>query len=156
MALLGHTGFTLGIGRRVLDELVDHVRAGKGRPGTLAESEAFREDYALAEGRLRAARAFVFETWRDVTSTLQNALPTQEQFTLMRIGLIHLNNVVAENAIFAHRSAGSIALRTGHMQRCLRDIFTATQHKIVSHMFTRDCGEAFIGTEKIWTNRGLV
>jgi len=156
MAVLGHTGFALGIGRRVLDELVEYVRGSKGRPGTLAESESFQEDFALAEARLRAARAFVFETWRDATSSLRNAPPTQQHFTHMRIALIHLTNVVAENAVFAHRSAGSIALRAGDMQRCLRDIFTATQHKIVSPMFTRDCGRAFIGTEKTWTNRGLV
>jgi alkylation response protein AidB-like acyl-CoA dehydrogenase len=156
MAVLGHTGFTLGIGRRILDELVEYVRSGKGRPGTLAVSEGFQEDYALAEGRLRAARAFIFETWRDVTVGLRNGGPTQRQFTLMRLGLIHLNNAVAENAVFAHRSAGSIALRSGDLQRCLRDVFTATQHKIVSPMFTRDCGQEFIGSEKKWTNRGLV
>jgi indole-3-acetate monooxygenase len=156
MAVLGHTGFTLGIGRRVLDELAEYVRAGKGRPGTLADSESFQEDYALAEARYRAARAFVFETWCDVTVGLQNGVPTQRQFTLMRAGLIHLNNAVAENALFAYRSAGSIGLRAGNLQRCLRDVFTASQHKIVSRMFTRDCGQEFIGTDKKWSNRGLI
>ena len=156
MAVLGHTGFTLGIGRRTLDELAEFVRAGKGRPGTLAESESFQEDFALAEGRLRAARAFVFETWHDVSVCLPNGGPTQRQLTLIRLGLIHANNAVAENAVFAHRSAGSIALRSGNLQRCLRDVFTATQHKIVSRMFTRDCGRELIGSDKTWTIRGLV
>ena len=132
------------------------MNAGRGRPGAIGDSDGFQEDYAIAEARLRAARAFVFETWRDVSLSLAKGVPSRRQFTLMRLGLLHLTDAVVENAAFAHRSAGGVALRAGNLQRCLRDVFTATQHIVVSRMYTRDCGQELLGTEKRWTIRGLV
>src|SRR6188768_1242847 len=42
-ALLGHTGFAIGVGRRLLDELLKLVQSGKGRPGQIAGDGAFLE-----------------------------------------------------------------------------------------------------------------
>ncbi len=48
-AVLCHSGWACGIGRRLLDELSKKVRSGIGRSGTLANSDAFHEQYARAE-----------------------------------------------------------------------------------------------------------
>ena len=58
-ALLGHTGFAIGVGRRLLDELAKLAQAGKGRPGQLASDGAFLEEYGRMEARLRLVHAGV-------------------------------------------------------------------------------------------------
>ena len=61
-----HSGWALGIARRLMDELAKMVQAKAGRPGALAENQSFQEGFARAEGIRRAARALIFETWTDV------------------------------------------------------------------------------------------
>ena len=156
MSVLGHSAFTLGVGRRVLDELTRYARAGRGRPGAIGDSESFQEDFAMAEARLLASRAFIYDIWQDVSASLGEGPPRQRQFTLMRMGLLNVTDVVVGVATFAHRSAGGAALRAGALQRCLRDVFTATQHRIVTRPYARDCGQELLGTDKRWTIRGLM
>jgi indole-3-acetate monooxygenase len=161
MSPLGHTGFTLGLGRRILDELRALVHAPDGRPSPLAEfggADSLQEDFAAAEGKLRAARAFCYEVWGDVSATLDRGAPmSQRQFTLMRLSLAHVTTAVMEIATFAHRAGGGVAIRPGILQRCFRDMFTATQHRIVSPMMLRECGRELLGLagDKTWTSRGL-
>ena len=62
-----HSGWALGIARRLIDELAKMVQAKAGRPGALADNQSFQEGFARAEGIRRAARALIFETWTDVT-----------------------------------------------------------------------------------------
>src|SRR5690554_4320504 len=45
-AAMCHSGWACGIGRRLLDELMATVASKRGRPGSLAESESFHEQYA--------------------------------------------------------------------------------------------------------------
>jgi alkylation response protein AidB-like acyl-CoA dehydrogenase len=62
ISTMGHTGFALGIGRRVLDELRQLATAESGRPQTLPQrggGESFLEQFGLAEAKVRAARTFV-------------------------------------------------------------------------------------------------
>lgn len=56
-AVLCHSAWACGVGRRLLDELVTKVRSGLGRSGAVANSEAFHEQYAKAEAKYRAARS---------------------------------------------------------------------------------------------------
>jgi indole-3-acetate monooxygenase len=162
MSPLGHTGFTLGLGRRILDELYSLVHAPSGRPSPLGEvggSDSFQQDFGAAEAKLRAARAFCFETWRDVAATLaRDEKVGQRQFTLMRLSLNHVTTAVAEIATFAHRAGGGVALRSGTLQRCFRDMFAATQHRIVSANTLRLCGRELLGLakDKVWATGGLV
>src|SRR5215510_7892676 len=65
-AVICHSAWACGIGRRLLDELAAKVRSGVGRSGTHASSDAFHEQYAKAEAAYRAARALVYESWASV------------------------------------------------------------------------------------------
>lgn len=162
MSPLGHSGVALGIGRCVLDELRALANAPAGRPSALAErggGESFQEQYAAAEAKLRAGRAFCFEAWRDVEETLDRGDPiSMRQFTLMRLSLNHVTTAVAEICMFAHKTGGGVALRNGVLQRSFRDMFSATQHRIVSGYMLKECGRELLGTaaDKMWTSRGLV
>src|SRR6185436_2941200 len=87
---LAHSGWACGIGRRVLDELIATVAEKAGRPGTLAESQSFHEQFANVEAVYRSARAFVFDVWGDATATIQGGDKlSMRQHTLIRLALAH-------------------------------------------------------------------
>ncbi len=162
MTQIGHTGFTLGIARRALDELAAFVRSRpslRGHLPDIADSELFHEQYGAQEGKVRAARALVYESWRDVEASLAKGEPmSKRQVTLIRLALNHVTNVAAEACTFTYRTAGGVALRTSVIQRCFRDMHAGTQHFLVGPVILRECGKELAGLaeEKEWALMGLV
>jgi alkylation response protein AidB-like acyl-CoA dehydrogenase len=145
-AAMCHTGWACGIGRRLLDELAANVRARGGRAGTQSTSESFLEGYAAAEGTYRAARAFVYETWRDVRATLERGEPLSiRQHTLIRLGIPQMNWAAHEVAAFVYKSAGTTGLRAGTIQRLFRDMNAGTQHVVASPPVYRAIGRELAG-----------
>ena len=71
LAAIGHSGWAIGASRRMLDEIAKFARTKTGRAGLLGESDKFWFDYGRAEARVRAARAFLFEVWRDVEASIE-------------------------------------------------------------------------------------
>jgi alkylation response protein AidB-like acyl-CoA dehydrogenase len=132
-AIMCHSGWACGIGRRVLDEIAAGAKSKIGRSGTLAQSESFHQQYAKAEGTYRAARALVYEAWNDVKATLDRGdrLSTR-QHTLIRLAMAHVTWSAHEAALFAYKSAGTVALRAGTLQRLFRDMHAGTQHIVAS------------------------
>ena len=128
-AIMCHSAWACGIGRRVLDELARNVRGKMGRAGTLATSEAFQQQYARAEGTYRAARALVYESWGDARSTLERGERlSARQHTMIRLAMAHATWSAHEVAMFAYAAAGTIALRAGTLQRLFRDMHAGIQH----------------------------
>ena len=75
----GHRPLRLG-DRRVAphaDEIAGFARAKTGRAGLLGESDKFWFDFGRAEARVRAARAFLFEVWRDVEASSRRAIASR-------------------------------------------------------------------------------
>jgi alkylation response protein AidB-like acyl-CoA dehydrogenase len=145
-AAMCHTGWACGIGRRLLDELAANVRARGGRAGTQSTSESFLEGYAVAEGTYRAARAFVYESWRDVRATLERREPLSvRQNTLIRLGIAHVTWAAHEVAAFVYKSAGTTGLRAGTIQRLFRDMNAGTQHVVASPPVFRAIGRELAG-----------
>jgi alkylation response protein AidB-like acyl-CoA dehydrogenase len=145
-ALICHSGWACGIGRRLLAELAKKVRAGIGRSGTLATSDAFHEQYARAEGKYRAARALVSETWHDVKDTLDKGNPLSvRQHTTMRVALAHVTWTCHDVAEFAYTTAGTVALRAGALQRLFRDMHAGTQHITSAPPVIRAAGRELAG-----------
>jgi alkylation response protein AidB-like acyl-CoA dehydrogenase len=132
-AIMCHSGWACGIGRRVLDEIAAGAKSKLGRQGTLAQSESFHQQYAKAEGTYRAARALVYEAWNDVKATIERGdrLSTR-QHTLIRLAMAHVTWSAHEAAAFAYKSAGTVALRAGTLQRLFRDMHAGTQHIVAS------------------------
>jgi alkylation response protein AidB-like acyl-CoA dehydrogenase len=128
-AAICHSGWACGIGRRILDELAGVVQQKAGRPGTLASSTSFQEQYAKAEATYRSARALVYETWGDIHETLARGdRLSVRQHTLMRLALAHATWSSHEVAMFAYTASGTLALRSGTMQHLFRDMHAGTQH----------------------------
>jgi alkylation response protein AidB-like acyl-CoA dehydrogenase len=158
-ALIGHAAWACGIGRRLLDELAGIVRSKAGRAGALGDSEAFQEDYANAEGKYRAARAFVYETWSDIAETLRREERlSMRQHTLFRLAVTNATWSAQEVAAFVYKTAGTVALRSGVLQRLFRDMHAGTQHITSAPGVIRCTGRELAGlaSGKTWRFLDLV
>ena len=158
-AAIAHSGWAAGIGRRLLDEIAKKVHSGVGRSGTMAESEAFHEQYAKAEATYRSARALVHETWAGVGETLGAGRPlTMRQQTLMRLAMANITWSCHEVSEFVYKTAGTVALRAGAIQRLFRDMHAGTQHITSAPVVFRGTGRELAGlaTGKKWVFLDLV
>ncbi|HTM02650.1 MAG TPA: acyl-CoA dehydrogenase family protein [Vicinamibacterales bacterium] len=146
LAIIAHSGWACGIGRRLLDELAKKVHGGVGRSGALAESDTFHEEYAKVEAAYRAARALVFESWASVQDSLDRGEPlTVRQQTLTRLGMAHITWTGKTVADFVYKAAGTVALRSGVMQRLFRDMHAGTQHITSAPPTFRNAGRELAG-----------
>jgi alkylation response protein AidB-like acyl-CoA dehydrogenase len=141
-----HTGWAMGVGRRLLDELRQMTLAKKGRAGTAAESDHFQIQFAEAEAKFRAARAFALETWRDVEATFNAGQPvTVRQDTLIRLAMGHITKTLFEIASFVYLAGGTTALRRGPIERMIRDVHAGSQHITSAPNSWRNCGRELAG-----------
>ena len=128
-AIMCHSGWACGIGRRMLDELTAIVRSKVGRAGSVGDSDAFQEGYANAEATYRSARAFIHESWYEVTNVLARGDKlTVRQHSLIRLALSNATWATQEVSAFVYKTAGTVALRAGTLQRLFRDMNAGTQH----------------------------
>ncbi|MFI7642825.1 acyl-CoA dehydrogenase family protein [Nonomuraea sp. NPDC049400] len=145
-ALICHSAWALGVGRRLLDELIGYVAARTGRTGQIAGSDAFHADFARAEAKFRAAKALVHETWDDVERALDSGRHLDvRQDTMVRLALNHITWTVAEVARFVYASGGTTAVRDGLIQRLFRDVNTGTAHITSSPQALQECGRELAG-----------
>jgi alkylation response protein AidB-like acyl-CoA dehydrogenase len=141
-----HSGWALGVGRRLLDELGALVHDGAGRAGARAASDAFQQDYAKAEATLRAARALVFEAWGDAWDTLgAGGRMSVREHTLVRLALTNATKALAEVSDFVYLAGGTTALRRGTIQRLVRDVHAGTQHVTSAPAVWANCGLELVG-----------
>lgn len=162
MTTLGHTGFIIGAGRRMLDELSAFIAAKPpGRGGSLppiSATQGFHEAFGRAEARYRASRSFVFDAWDDLQKSLDHGdAPSTRQISLIRLALNHATSEVADVCAWAYKTAGGYALRDSALQRCFRDVYAGTQHFLVSPTVLQECGRELAGLAKgeAWTLLGL-
>ena len=124
-----HSGWAVGVGRRLLDELGALIASKVGRPGSLSASDSFQEKYAVLEASYRAARALVYETWTDATRTITAGSPlTVRQHTMIRLALGHITHALADLANGVYLLSGTTGLRRGTIERLVRDVHAGTQH----------------------------
>jgi alkylation response protein AidB-like acyl-CoA dehydrogenase len=124
-----HSGWAVGVGRRLLDELGAMIVGKAGRAGALSASDSFQEKYAKLEASYRAARALVYETWTEVGRTMAAGSPLSvRQHTLIRLALGHITFALAEVANGVYLLSGTTGLRRGAIERLVRDVHAGTQH----------------------------
>ena len=142
-----HSGWALGVGRRLLDELASLAQEKTGRPGALVDSDSFLEQFGKAEASFRAARAFVRESWADMSETCvdKGAHGSVRQHTLVRLALTNVTQVLHEVSNFVYLNAGTTALRRGTIQRLFRDVHAGTQHVTSSPAVVQACGRELAG-----------
>lgn len=159
LAAIGHTGWAMGAGRRMLDEIAAFANQKTGRAGMLGESDKFWYDYGRAETRMRAARALVMEVWGDIEATVEKGIPVStRQITMVHMAKSEIHEA-AENAVnFAYRAAGGASLRAGTMQRCFRDVMVAVNHFTIAPNIVGAAGRELSGlwSDRVWQFYDLV
>jgi indole-3-acetate monooxygenase len=159
---IAHGAFAIGVGRHVLKELAVFASSSDALPGPLKDSpsrESFQEKYGAAEGKLRAGRAFMYEIYHEAENTILRGNPiSTRQLSLMRLSLNTVTVAAAEACTFAYHIVGGAGLRDSVIQRCVRDMMAASQHRIVSDFMLRECAREILGWAKgkMWTSYGLI
>lgn len=145
-ACICHSGWALGVARRLLDEVAALAREGATRAGQRRENPGFHAEYAEIEGRFRAAEALLFQTWSDVEATLAADEPlSQRQETLTRLALHHLTATGVEVAGFALRATATHAIRDSVVSRYIRDMMTGSTHVTSSQPVLEAAGRELLG-----------
>ncbi|WP_199856751.1 acyl-CoA dehydrogenase family protein [Nocardia suismassiliense] len=148
MSAIVHTGWALGVGRRLLDELKLYAAQKSGTFHAAVDTAQFHADYATAEARLRAARAWVLQAWQDNEETLAAGdLLSTEQETLIRLVLNHTTWTAYDIGQTVHRWAATTAIRRGPIERFLRDLNTGTQHITSGPIVLQNCGKWLSGAQ---------
>lgn len=130
---LGVIGFPLGIARRSIDEFVAlaaRKTRGAGARWAVADDSHVQAELGRAEGELAAARAFVdaavASLWDGVRTTGE---PTLEARLGVSLATQHAMRAAVTVTDIVFRHAGAGAIFTGApLQRCFRDVHTASQH----------------------------
>ena len=149
LAVICHSGWACGIGRRLLDELSQLVEARGGPESPQGASASFHEQYAQAEAKYRSARAFVYESWNDVKDTLDaGGQLSVRQHTLIRLAMANVTWSAHEVALFAYQAAGTAGLRSGTIQHLFRDMHAGTQHVTSSPPVLQAAGRELAGLAK--------
>jgi indole-3-acetate monooxygenase len=133
---IGVAAVALGLARRSIDELVAlaGVKTPQGSSRPLSERGATQSDVAVAEARLRAARALV----DDVVGTAWDACrhgdpPDDEHRRSIRLAATHATQTAATVVDRMYTTGGGAAIfEDNALQRVFRDVHVATQHAIAA------------------------
>lgn len=151
LAAIGHSGWAIGAGRRAMDEIAAYARAKNSRPNLTTDSDKFWFDFGRAEARVRSARAFLFEVWRDVEATVEaGKRVSTRQISLIHLAKSEVHEAGVEACTFAFKSAGGTSLRNGTIQRLFREMMTANNHFTCAPHIVGFAGRDIAG---IWSDR---
>jgi alkylation response protein AidB-like acyl-CoA dehydrogenase len=147
----GVSAVGLGVARRALDELVELAQGKKPQYSskTLAQSGFTQVELARAEGKLRAARAFLID---ELHSAWDTAVSGEDVTVVARTGIrlaaTHAASVGAEVADVAFTLAGGTSVYdTSPLGRCLRDAHVVTQHIQTAPKLNETIGKLLLGLD---------
>lgn len=149
-----HAAIALGIGQRALAEICHHAgskKRGGLAPGTeptlLAQRGAFQNELGRSLMNLRAARNLVFDVFGAAWETAcAGSVPDSLAQAEMRCAARAATDIAVEVAGMAGRYAGGGALFETHpIQRCVRDLYAASQHFVVADTAYEALGQMTLG-----------
>jgi len=149
--LVPHAGVPLGIARNALD-FVEQLTLEKkmiphNRP--MREDPVIQETIATCEAQLGAARAYVYDSLEDLWATLcKGDPPAPRQRATYRMMMTYAHQA-AKSLISAlyDMAASSAIFRSSRLDRDLRDIMTACQHRMVHLRIYRPAGRLWLGLD---------
>jgi alkylation response protein AidB-like acyl-CoA dehydrogenase len=114
---------------------------------TLATQHTTHERVGRAEALLRAGRAFLYETVRELpySPTWSEALSDDRRASI-RLASAHAAQNAAEAVDLMFNAAGTTSIYTSsRLERCFRDVHVATQHVAVAPSNIEMVGQYFLG-----------
>jgi alkylation response protein AidB-like acyl-CoA dehydrogenase len=148
---IGTAAVTLGIARRALDELVALAQAKTPTfaSRTLANHPPAQLNVARADAMTRAARAFlreaITEAWEGALAGDAVSIPLRAR---IRLACAHAASEGAAATGLCYTSGGGSAVfADNQLQRCLRDVHTATQHIMLSDRNLLTAGRVAFGLD---------
>lgn len=147
---ISHGAFALGAARRMLDEWREFARAkprGDGRPASAMQS--FQRDHALAAAELRAADAYMRQTFARLFEAAGTGAPITADMQLDgRLAASHACAVALRIAQTAFAASTTAGLRNGNaIQRGFRDITAGNAHFLTGEQSWIDAGRVLAGAE---------
>jgi alkylation response protein AidB-like acyl-CoA dehydrogenase len=147
----GVAAVALGIARAAIDALVllANAKEPQGARRTLAHRERVQFAVAAAEGKLRAARAFLTESLRDAAlEASSSGAPSVRGRALVRVAASHAARAAAEAVDLAYDTGGASSVYSKNpLQRHFRDVHVATQHAMVGPIAMTLGGRVLLGLE---------
>jgi indole-3-acetate monooxygenase len=147
--LVSHAGVPLGLARSALDfvhDLSTRKETSPGR-GLMRDDTNVQETIGWAEAHLGAARCFVYSVVEDLWRTLSDgARPSLQQHANYRL-MITYSHQAAKQVISTlyDLAATSSIFRANRLERDMRDILTACQHRVVHPKMYRPSGRLLLG-----------
>ncbi len=144
-------GVSLGIARGAIDDLIE--LAGGKTPAMssrkLAERSGTQAAVAVAEARLRAARAHLLDAidiaWDEAQATGEVSLGARAGLRLAATASVEAAAACVDDAYGL--AGGSAIYESSALQRRFRDIHAATQHMLVGPATWELAGRALLGLE---------
>ena len=131
----GRSAHALGIMKRALEEIAEIASTKKrlGYPTTVADNDIFRNEFTSHESSYWAARAHCHHVFDELQNTARaGQAPDESQVARLRVTTTWITQTAMNVAQFAHRWAGSAAIRNpSALGRCIRDILVGSQHMMV-------------------------
>ena len=146
---VGIAGVALGIARLAIDSLIELAtkKTPQGSARLLAERASTQQHVARAEAQLRSARAFLIEAvdkaWEASLSTGEISVALRRD---LRLATTHASEEAVKVVTRVYSCAGGSAIfDDSQLQRCLRDVLTASQHMMVSESTYELTGRLYLG-----------
>lgn len=130
----GHTGWTMGVIRRAIDEAVAIAkrRTRMAAPAPIADDPRIRHDFAMAVSRFQAAETWCRSAFRAAEKAAEAGTGTDPALTTY---IKQSATLLTQEGLALVRSlyewCGTEALRNGALQRCFRDMHAGSQHVLV-------------------------
>jgi len=143
----------LGIARGAVDEVSRQAREGRtARRGQLADASISMAELAIADTRLRAARAGLRDAVRKAHMHAERGEPISRRLQA-RIYLagMHACDTSVEVTSTAHQLGGGAAVYRGsRLLRALSDVQAARQHLLFSHQHSSELGKLIAGLDIVY------
>lgn len=149
--LVAHTGVPLGIARCAIDTVLELSTQKIMLPlqRLLREEGQVQETVAWAEASLGAARSYAYEIIDELWQTLcRGEKPSPRQRSVFRAMMVYVHRIGKEVVEAMYDTAATSAVfQPNPLDRCMRDILTACQHRVVHAKIYRPAGRLLLGLD---------
>jgi alkylation response protein AidB-like acyl-CoA dehydrogenase len=149
--LVSHAGVPLGIARNALDFVEELMGQKRAVPSgqLMREDPVIQETIAWGEAHLGAARSYVYATLEDLWETLcKGDKPSPRQRAAYRMMMTYSHQAAKDLISRLYDTAATSSIfRSSRLDRDMRDILTACQHRVVHLRMYRPAGRLLLGLD---------